>query len=184
MAQVKGTAVLASVRFVRDRFGEPALTRVLDALTSEDRSLLSKNILVSAWFPMSLLLRFMVEAERQLAPEEPELARAMGRASADYGLTTVYRMFFRVASPEFIIGRATRVFGSYYDTGNVVPIESGPGHAIFTLEGFEGAAQFCARILGWMERTLELAGAKDIQIAHATCVYRGDDVCRFEGTWS
>ncbi len=68
---------------MRDRFGEPALTRVRDALPPEDQPLLSKNILVSAWFPMSLLLRFMEEAERQLGSEEPELARATGRASAE-----------------------------------------------------------------------------------------------------
>jgi len=68
---------------VRDRFGEPALTRVRDVLPPEDQPLLSKNILVSAWFPMSLLLRFMEEAERRLGSEAPELARAKGRASAE-----------------------------------------------------------------------------------------------------
>jgi hypothetical protein len=45
------------------------------------------------------------------------------------------------------------------------------------------ASQLCARLHGWMHRTLDLAGAKNLRSTHSTCVHRGDAVCRFEGTW-
>jgi hypothetical protein len=34
-----------------------------------------------------------------------------------------------------------------------------------------------------MQRTPELAGAKNLRSAHSTCVHRGDGACRFEGNW-
>jgi hypothetical protein len=34
-----------------------------------------------------------------------------------------------------------------------------------------------------MERTMELAGAKNLKSQHSLCVHRGDTVCRFEGFW-
>lgn len=182
--QVKGTAIVASLRYLGERFGDDALAHVLQGLPRSDRLALEGAILASSWYPAALLLRFMQEAEWQLGSQQPELARHLGRASADYGLRTVYRIFFKLGSPEFIIARAASVFGSYWDTGKLVQEEHGRGHAVFVLEGFEGAAAFCARMLGWMERTLELAGAKQVRVAHVSCLHRGEAACRFEGTWS
>jgi hypothetical protein len=183
MAQVKGTAVVASARYIRERFSQSSLDRVLRALPEGDRSAFDAGILASAWYPMDLLLRFMQEAERQLAGTEPELIRNMGAASADYGLTTVYRIFFKVGSPEFIISRAAGVFSKYYDTGKL-SVDSRPGRTVVELSDLQGtASQFCARIHGWMARILELTGAKNPRSAHSLCVHRGDPVCRWEGTW-
>lgn len=184
MAQVKGTAVQSSLRYVKERFGEGALARVIEALPEEDRKALGHGILASSWYEMGAFLRFMQEAERQLAAQEPDVVRKMGRASCDYGVTTVYRIFFKVGSPEFIISRGTRVFSSYYDSGELRIVDSGPGRAVAELVGLQGGApQFCDRIFGWMQRTLELAGAKNLRSAHSSCVHRGGAVCRFEGSW-
>jgi hypothetical protein len=184
MPQVKGSAVLASERYLRERFGEPALAAVVAALPESDRALFARDILVSSWYPLEALLRFMREAQRQLGAQEPHLLRRMGRASCDYGLTTVYRIFFRVGSPLFTIGRGARVFSGYYDTGELRPLVYEPRHVVLELVGFTGgAAEFCERIYGWMERTLELAGAKNIRASHPQCLHRGDPSCLFEGSW-
>ena len=183
MAQVKGTAVVASVRYVRERFGEAALRRVLGPLPTDERLVLEGGILASSWYPMPLFLHFMQEVERQLATQELHVIRRMGQASAEYGIKGVYKVFFKLGSPEFIIGRAARVFGSYYDTGRIVVAESRAGRAVLDLSGFEGAPQFCERILGWMEKTVEMAGAKNLRSGHPRCVHRGDSTCRFLGDW-
>jgi hypothetical protein len=63
-------------------------------------------------------------------------------------------------------------------------LETRPGRCLADLRGFEGGApQFCERIFGWMQRTLELAGAKNLRPRHDVCVHRGGAVCRFEGDW-
>lgn len=183
MAKVKGTAVVASIRYVTERFGDEALRRILRFLPDDDRQTLEAGVLASSWYPMSLFLRFMQEAEQQLSSQEPDLIRRMGAASAEYGIRGVYKIFFKIGSPEFIIGRAARVFGSYYDTGRIEVVESGPGRAVLDLAGFEGAPQFCQRIIGWMEKTVQMAGARNLRSRHAVCVHRGDAVCRFEGDW-
>jgi len=183
MANIKGTAVDASLRYVRERFGEATLDRVLAALPEADRAALGHGVLASSWYPMAAFLRFMQEAERQLGPQESDLLRRMGRASSDYALRGIYKIFFKVGSPEFIIARAAPVFSSYYDTGQMKVVESVPGHAEMELIGFGGAREFCERVHGWMERTLELSGARNVRLAHTACVHRGEAVCRFEAIW-
>jgi hypothetical protein len=183
MARVKGTAVDASLRYVRERFGEAALAGILGALSPADRAALGQGVLASSWYPMDALLRFMQEAERQIGPREPDVVRRMGRTSSEYSIKGVYKVFFRFGSPEFIISRAAQVFASYYDTGAMKVIESVPGSAMIELTGFAGARPFCDRVQGWMERTLELAGARNVRLAHSDCVHRGDPLCRFAATW-
>jgi hypothetical protein len=183
MASVKGTAVDASLRYVRERFGEAALASVLDALSEPDRAAIGRGVLASSWYPMDALLAFMTEAERQLGPRESDLARRMGRASSEYSLKGIYKIFFKVGSPEFIIARAAPVFSSYYDTGEMKVTESVHGRASMELVGFTGALQFCERVHGWMERTLELSGARGVRLVHSACVHRRDPVCRFEARW-
>jgi hypothetical protein len=183
VARVKGTAVRASLRFLQDRFGPTGTGAVLDRLDPEDRDLVRSGLLDSVWYPMPLLLRLMRAAAQVHGGGEPELARQMGRASAESGVRGVYKVFFKVGSPQFIIGRASRVFASYYDTGEIRLVESRAGRAVLDLVGFEGSPEFCQRIQGWMERTVELAGGRNLVPDHSQCLYRGDAVCRFEGTW-
>ena len=49
MAQVKGTAVLSSLRYVHERFGEEPLARVLAALPEQDAALRG-GLLASSWY--------------------------------------------------------------------------------------------------------------------------------------
>jgi hypothetical protein len=114
----------------------------------------------------------------------PHLHREMGRAAAEYGLTSLYKIFFKVGSPQFVIARGSSVFSRYYSQGRLEIVESKSGHAAVDLVDFpDGAPEFCERIRGWMERTMELAGASNLKSAHSLCVHRGDSVCRFEGFW-
>jgi hypothetical protein len=184
MTQVKGTAIQSSLRFVRERFGAAAVDAILRALPAERCGVLSGAILVSAWYPLEVLLAYMKEAERQLGARDPELLYDMGQASCDHGVTGVYKVFFKVGSPEFVTSRSARVFSSYYDTGELRLLESRDGYSAVEVVGIEPSApELCLRLHGWLHRTLELAGARNVRSTHSSCVHRGDAVCRFEGTW-
>ena len=182
--QVKGVVVVATLRFLEERFGGETLRSVLAELEPADRAALEAP-LVSAWYPLPAVLRLMKVAHRRLGAQVPGMFREMGRASADYGFNTVYRVFFKLGSPQFIISRGSRVFSTYFRRGRLEVTEAGPGFSNAEMRDFDdGGPEYCERILGWITRTLELSGAKQGQVAHSRCVHRGDPGCRFEGTWT
>src|SRR5438046_2020446 len=109
MTQVKGTALGSTVRFARERFGDDGYGLILTRLASEDRGALEKGIIVSAWYPFGLMLRLMRETEACFGAQTTQVFRQMGRASADYSLTTIYRIFVRLGSPQFTLAKAARV---------------------------------------------------------------------------
>jgi len=183
-AQVKGTAVLGTIRFIKENFGEEGLAKVVGHLAEEDRARMEAVVLSSAWYPVSFLLAVMRAAKQEFGAGMPDIITKIGRASADYAHTTVYKLVFKVGSPQWIISKASPIFSSFYDQGKMVVCESGAGFANVEVRDFgEPAPEFCERIAGWCVRTFELSGAKNVQLHHVSCVCKGAKVCRFEGTW-
>jgi len=184
VTKVKGTAIASTLRFVRERFGAEAVAQVRADLDAALQADLPDPPLVSAWYPFGLLVALGRCAARRFGGGMTYFHREMGRASADYAMSTVHRIFFRLGSPHFVVARATRVWRTNYDTGAFTPIVAEPGHAILELSGFdEPVPELCERLIGWMSRSVELAGGKNLRSAHTRCVLRGDPVCRFEGWW-
>jgi hypothetical protein len=102
VARVKGTALLSSYRYVRERFG--------------------------------------------------------AAASCEYGLTGVYKVFFKVGSPEWIISKGAQVYSRYCDTGELKIVEVVSGRAVVELVGFEGGSRkFCER---WLDAAHARAGRR------------------------
>ncbi len=185
MTNVKGTALVSTVRFVTERFGPDGLTRVLARLAPEQRTTIANGVLASVWYPFPLLIDLMRATRAEFGREVPDVVRAMGRASADYALTGIYKIFLRFGSPQFIISKASSVMKTYLSTGETRTVTSEKGHAVMEIVGFgDPAPEYCERLEGWMARTLELSGASGIRIVHDTCVTRGGDRCRFEGWWT
>jgi hypothetical protein len=183
--EIKGTALGSVQRYVLEHFTEADWRALLAALDPQERQRIEGGILASAWYPFALFIRMVQTAEAQLGPRVPRLHHEMGRAAADYGLTTFHKLFYKVGSPQFIITRAAKVWRTYYTSGEMTVPVCEDGHAVVELVGFEEPArELCERLPGFFERTVELSGGRAVRLVHETCVHRGGKSCRFESWWS
>lgn len=185
MARVKGTAVLSSATYLKELLGEESFIELLGELSPEARKVFSGTILSAGWYEFSFVLELMKRAETRLPRGARSLAWEMGRHSAESGLKTVYKIFFKVADVGFILKRASTVFSNYYDSGTMTVAAQDHGTATLVVTGFDQPSTYgCDRLLGWMEKLLELTGAKNIRMSHPKCRVRGDDRCEYRGHWS
>jgi hypothetical protein len=183
--RAKGTTVLATVRFLKEKFGQGGLEKIVARLGPEDRQRMETPVLPSAWYPLSLLLGLMRGAKAEFGSQMPDLYRQIGKASADYSLSAAYSVVFKVSSTQWIISRAATVFATYYDSGKMAVPENGKGMAVIELTDFaEPAPEFCERIAGWCVRILEHCGEKGVKVEHVKCRCRGDRTCQFKATWA
>lgn len=186
MAKVKGTAVKSTAAFLQDRMGRDGYAKLLQSLSSEESEILSGTLLQSDWYPFSLLVHLMKSAEKSLPPNAGHsLAWELGRFSAEYGLNSVYKIFFKVADVGYILRKASSLFPAYYDTGTLTILESGDHFAKVRVTGFdEWGVVFCDRLQGWMEKTVEMTGSKRVHMAHPICAARGGPHCEFHAEWT
>jgi len=180
---VKGAVIKPMARFVKERYGAYH-EAWLSSLSEETRTVLEHGI-VSSWYPIE---RAMIEPTEVLCGlvEDPadDVAWDLGRFSADFALRGIFRIFVRLGSPGFIIKRASHVFSTYYTDAVLHIHESGSRHATVYLLGFPEPNRLVERrIGGYMERAVEISGARDVKSSVVTSLAAGDERGEFRYTW-
>ena len=188
MSDVKGAAIVARLRFVRERFGQEGYARllaVLDAsLDAGMRARLAGRILPHEWVPFALFVGINVEADRLFGQGDLKLCYEMGRYSAEVNLPSLYRVFYRLGTPMFIFRKAARLWDVHYTSGKLTPIEERPGVIRLDIADFaEPHRAHCMSVLGWAARSVELSGGKLRQAEETRCRTRGDEVCALALEW-
>jgi hypothetical protein len=177
MANVKGSAILARLRFIRERYGEAQVQRVLRSLAPAHREILDARVLPQDWVPFDLFVDLNVTADEAFGRGDLALCYEMGRYSAEINLPTLYRLFYRLGNPQFIFRKAARLWRVHYDTGSMVPIEE-PGVLRLRIEGFEPPHRaHCLSVMGWATKSYELSGGVLGEYAEERCRTRGDPAC-------
>ncbi len=184
MVEVKGSAITARIRWVRDHHGEASYRRLKDALPEEHRRMIDARILPHAWVPFELFVSILEEADRMFGNGDLRLCREMGRYSAEVNLPTLYRIFYRFGTPSFIIRKAARLWDVHYSSGRLVVGEEDPEAVCLRIEEFATPHRaHCLSVLGWAERSVELSGAQLLYAEEETCRTRGEEACRIVARW-
>ncbi len=118
-AKIKGSAVTARLRFVRELYGEPGVRRVKEAVRPEHRAVIEGRVMPHEWVSFDLFVDLSTEIDRLYGKGDLALCREMGRFAAKVNLPTLYRIFYALGSPSFIISRAVRVWDVHYDSGRI-----------------------------------------------------------------
>lgn len=185
MAQVKGSAVTSRVRYVRERFGETAYRRLRDSLSPEHREILDGRVLPHAWVPYELFIAFNVEADRMFGKGDLALCFEMAKYGAEVNLPTLYRIFYRLNTPQFIFRKAARLWEVHYDSGKLIPVDETEHSIGIRIEDFaEPHRAHCLSVLGWAVRSTELSGAMVKDYAEDRCRTRGDVACEMRLSWT
>jgi hypothetical protein len=184
MSDVKGSAIAARVRFVRERFGDEGYARLVASVDDASRARLAGRILAHEWVPFALFRGLNVEADRLFGKGDLQLCYEMGRYSAEVNLPSLYRLFYRLRTPMFIFRKAARLWDVHYTSGKLTPIEERAGAIRLEIEGFaEPHRAHCMSVLGWAARSGELSGGRLRQAEETRCRTRGDAVCVLTLDW-
>jgi hypothetical protein len=105
-------------------------------------------------------------------------------ASVIFLLTTIYRLFFKVGTTHWILGRAVRLWSAHYDSGYLEVLTRGPKTAVLRIRGFATPHKaHCLSVQGWAERSIELSGGERVTTEEPLCRTRGDELCQLEAKW-
>jgi len=186
MARIKGTALNSRCHYVVRHHGEAAFEEVLARLGKpEYAEVLRKGVLKSEWYPFELYLELIRHIDAVCGTGDGSLYPVMAAQAAQDDLTTIYKVFFRIATPAFILSKARRIWSQYYDTGELVVVEHVAGRAIMEVRDFEAPHRaHCSSIAGWMQQCIVMTGASDAAVQHLSCRAQGDQRCMFSATWT
>ncbi len=181
---VKGTGPLSLFAFVKARFPD-RIQEWVDALPPASKKIYSGTILAFEMYTLYDALIVPTEKVCDLFFEGNEQgAWETGRHSAVYALKGIYKIFFKLGSPQFIIDRASRVFSNYYPDGELHVAESSPGRVVLQIVKFPEPYRILENdIAGWLDGTLELLDKTGRKVEITKRMSSGDKVTEYIATW-
>jgi len=183
--EVKGSSVSSVPEFVRVQYGD-RFDEWLNALSEESRKIMQEQIIPAiSWYPIKpgLIEPTQKICELFYANDEKGAWEA-GRFSAEKGLSGVYKMFVKLGSPKFIIGRAATIFASYYKPSRMEVVHQSENKIVLHIIEFPELERVVElRIGGWIERALEISGSKSIDVELTQSLTRQDPVTEMIVTW-
>ncbi|MCX5742435.1 MAG: hypothetical protein NT062_08065 [Proteobacteria bacterium] len=184
MTNVKGSALASRILWVQLGHGAAGVDKVLAACSPELRASLASGVKMARWYPLPHFIELIVVIDTIFGQGDLGLVRELGRFGADANLTTIYRLFFKVGSTQWILGRAVRLWSAHYDSGSLEVMTRGARGAVLRVRGFATPhTVHCRSVLAWCERSIELSGGKRVEAVETKCRTRGDDVCQIDARW-
>jgi hypothetical protein len=181
---VKGTAIIPIVKFAESKFGATNYewTKSLSGPSAE----IMKTVLSSSWYPLQeAIIEPTVKLCDLVYGGKDEGAFEIGKFSADFGLKGVYKLFVKLGSPSFIISKGSSILGTYYKDSVMDLVEEKKNSSLLRITRFPGIHKVVElRIAGWMQRSLEICGCKDIKVNMPKLLSRGDAYTEYMVTWN
>lgn len=151
--KVKGTAVKSVKEFVKDKFTED-YDKWLNSLSDESKKIHTDAILASNFYSLSDAILKPTEAVGVLfyKGNVEKAAYDMGKYSGLKALKSVYKIFVKISSLDFVLRRVTSIYSTYYDSGKLFMTERTDDVAKFSILGLSESEKLnIHRISGWAE---------------------------------
>ena len=104
---------------------------------------------------------------------------------AKHDLPTLYKVLFKVGTPEFVMKRIGSAAATYIRDTELNGSSRRSGQASVVQSGRTFPLYFCKYgVSGWFQAAVELSGGKRVIVEHSACRHLGAAGCEWELSWS
>ena len=184
--EIKGTAVIAIREYVKNDFPD-RYDEWLSKLSEGAHKIYSGPINSSKWYPIK---DAGIEPTRKAIEmffhgDYEKGAWEAGKFSAQKALTGIYKIFVKASSPGYIIQRASRIFATYYQPCQMAVLDKTDTSVLLEISNMTVSDIVIEyRIGGWIEKALEISGAKNVTVEFLQSIARGDAVTQLKINWN
>ena|ERR1051325_3320417 len=181
---VKGSPVRSLQKFIDAELTPEQRDLVLRALPADYGQRLRGPVLATETIPVMVLNKFTEEAAKVKGEPVEQFAKRAGREAAADAIKGIYRFFALVLTPSALLSKASQMWSSLYNRGEMKIDNQTDKGATIRLLNFPSEQAGCSRITGWIERMAELTGAKDVKVQQTQCFTKGASHCEWTVKWS
>ena len=183
---VRGTTVDPSRRFSERHEGTPEWAGFLDTLDTDERRLLDEPVKRRRWYDLTLYSSILEAASRHLASDDPDgFLRDLGHFVFDDGVKTLYKPFFFICSPSFVIKGAAVLWTLFFKGSRLKVLERRSKSVRVAIQDASFCSEaLCQTVSGGMMSALKHAGARNVRCDHQECCSTGGHQCEFRFSWN
>jgi hypothetical protein len=158
----------------------------LDSLSEDSRKIFSSTLDATAWYPFKEGYSIPVDKIMELCYQNDLKTggEQLGSYSAETALTGFYKVFLLIASPQFLMQRASKIFTTFYEPSNVEAEITGSSSAVLRITRFDEIDEAVEyRIAGWINKALELANCREPAYEIRKSLSKGDNLTEIHFKW-
>lgn len=180
---VKGGMMAAHVGWAARSRAPQDVFRFWNAVPESLREPLQGMILPVNWYEFADLIEVDRAIVRVYGNGDPTVLRQVGAHSARINLTGVYKVF-RAESIHNFLENGARLHPKFQDFGQAVyeKLDANSGQMVHS-DYCSYSPLFCESALGFYRESLELHGARSVQVDETSCQCRGSRSCTFALSW-
>ena len=161
----RGPNFVYAKEFILKKYGEVVWETVLDRLPEDVAKIWAGTLFNLGEYPFTAFKALTLALSKELGtPTDSELAK-MYEYIADRSLHVLYKIFFKITSPSFVISNYPKLWGRFFITGSVeVPlVTKGQARVKFILPEIflDWLPPAC---LGYSKKAVEMAGGTSLQM--------------------
>lgn len=181
MGNVKGSMLLEFVKGIRaDKSG------VYDSyLTEKDREIISQKVLSNTWYPFETYENCFKAVFNVVAKGDLKTVYEWGRIYGEKILTDIYKPVIKEGNPRKALEMLELITKHFFDFGKFEYSTISDNEVLHTIKDF--AQDFEAYFhlsMGWIERCLELSGAKNVKSEFVSKSWEGAPETTIKFSWT
>ena len=181
VAKVKGVMFGGRKQFLLDTLGEEGFNKLLAKLTPRTRGY-TKTPLASSWCEFESLIELDRAIHEELKAKYPNVLALVGAASAELGISRVYKSLDSEELEKFLENNA--LFHNQYQKFGSVKFEKTPNGARMIYTAYPCYSPiFCGSAIGYFQESILRHGGTNPTVAETKCQCHGDRTCTFELNW-
>lgn len=157
--EMKGIAVKVTPDFVQDKYDKRYIEWI-KSLPQTSRIIFEQTIYPTSWYDLyeSIIVPTQKVGDLFYEGDHTKAAFELGEYSAKNALTGSYSIFIRVASPHFVLNRASSIFSLYFKpASNFQLAENSYKRCVIMVENINPNEELLAdRVAGWVSKTIEI----------------------------
>jgi len=140
--EVKGTGLVTTRDFVKNRY-PGQYDQWLNSLPEKSKSIYKGMIMNAGWYPLhdGYIIPINHIVKQFYHGDEARAGEELGIYSADVALKGLYKAFLLVATPNFLMTKASSMFSTYYKMCEVETVSSGSNEVTLTIKKFPHTAK-------------------------------------------
>lgn len=166
---MKAGSMVHTIELARAQLDAATFARILASVPEATRELVSRPLLAIEWIAAETWLPFQ-RALLAIGFEGDERRyRKFAHTICEKDFNVFHRMVLKLASPLFVVERATGLFSTYSDTGKLIVgevVRDGKAASIrVTLDDFETADGMMGVLIhAFIEKILMMTGAREVDV--------------------
>jgi len=173
----KGVSFLYARTYIVAKYGQETWEKVVQSMPPESKEVWTRSLLATSEYPFEAFKDMMSSLSRILKTAKDAELAAIYEYIADQSLNKMYKIFFRLAYPSFVIKNYPSLWKMFFNAGTVeVPVAE-KGHAIvrFLLPEIfnDWLPPAC---LGYSKKAVEMAGGHGLTLDRVSRGKKGEDL--------